>query len=261
MAVDQSPVPGRQGGIPLWVILAGGGGLALFLWWRNRQSSSGTQQPLVPGVVTDPTTGLPIDPLTGLPYVTGGGTQTTTLQQWATTAYNDLMMQGGANAAAISQALYDYTNGNVLSDAESVIIHKALAAAGQPPQQLPFLGNANAGQPPPPVKTITVSTPSTVGYQAAINNMNQILNNAHLPGGAMPGASLITQFLNLNNRMNHAGYHIAGGGNAQPNQSLAQLLAETEARIPGVRAPAAPPPVVHLTPQQVRWITAYTHSH
>lgn len=141
MPADQAgPAPRR--GIPLWVILVGGGGLALFLYMRYRNNAATSGSTLgagTTGVVTDPNTGLPVDPLTGLPYVTQPTNTPISMSAWISQAYSALVA-AGVDPAAASQALYDYTNAQSLSSQEASIIDKALGLAGYPPQTLPFFG-------------------------------------------------------------------------------------------------------------------------
>lgn len=138
MAADDQGAAAPRKGLPLWVILAGGGALA-FVLWRYRGTSAATQQPLVPAVATDPNTGLPIDPLTGLPFQ-GTSTQPQSLTDWISKAEAWAAGQGHLNAGLVSKALYDYTNGNRLNEQEAGVLQKILTAVGYPPILLPWNG-------------------------------------------------------------------------------------------------------------------------
>ena len=135
---DQGAAAPKKG-FPLWIILAGGGAVALFLYLRRRSSTSAqTAQPLVPAVVTDPNTGLPIDPLTGLPFQ-GTSTQPQTMTDWIGKA-EAWALGKHLNSGLVNKALFDYTNGNRLGPREAAIIDQILSAVGYPPDLLPFKG-------------------------------------------------------------------------------------------------------------------------
>lgn len=145
MAVgDQGSAPVKKP-FPLWIILVGGGGLALFLYLRNRNAAQ-TQQPLVPAVTTDPNTGLPVDPLTGLPFQ-GTSTQPQTLDAW-TAAAESWASGHHLNPALVAKALFDYENGNRFNEAEAEILRKIIAAIGYAPGVLPW--NGPTGNSPTP---------------------------------------------------------------------------------------------------------------
>src|SRR5215831_4310007 len=160
----------KVGPFPMWVWVAGVGAAVLFIYFRHRNAgggggilgaSSGSSTGSAAGggglsgptsvdgsgqVSFDPGTGLPIDPSTGLPYLNGvsaGGTQST-ISGWVTSA-EQAGKTLGLSPSAVNQALYDYTNGNSLSNGESGIIDTLLGKVGYPPDLLPF-----NGQPPKP---------------------------------------------------------------------------------------------------------------
>jgi hypothetical protein len=196
-APDQSSAP-RGGGIPLWLILVAGGGLALFLYLRSRRNAatSTTTSPGA-GVVTDPNTGLPVDPLTGLPYVTQPTNTPQTLSDWASNAFK-VLTANGVDPAAAAQALYDYTNAQQLSSTEAGIIDKALSLAGYPPEQLPFNGTVPTtgptGKPPASGFITSAAFQHLTRAQQALYYAITTANGAHgyLPiGTALPsGAKL-----------------------------------------------------------------------
>ena len=163
MAAGDQAGPAPKGGIPLWLIIVGGGAVALFLFMRARSGqATGTGGSLVPGVTTDPNTGLPIDPLTGLPYVSNPQSPATNESwfngalQWATTH--------NISPSLANQALYDYINGQLLNGNESGVIDKILGGYGAPPTPLPFGGNPVLPHPQPvPLKQVLVSTSKLSG--------------------------------------------------------------------------------------------------
>lgn len=174
---DSNPLPEGDGGggilsgeimgIPTWMFAAGVVGIAAFLYFRHRSSSSGTSDALTgpiggattqtAGGAVDPYSGQLIDPFTGQPYGSVGANtpQGQTLAGWITAAEKALIT-AGVSPAAIAQAIYDYTNGNQLTTQEAGIINKALGLVGFPPVNLPFLGTPPAPpkptKPPPAVK-------------------------------------------------------------------------------------------------------------
>lgn len=142
MAVGDQAGPAQDGkGIPLWVLIGGAVAVALFLWSRNRNKGQNTDTgaSLVPGVATDPNTGLPIDPLTGLPYITNPQ-QPPTNESWVIGA-ESWASHNGISPSLANQALVDYLNGNVLNASESDVLNKVLGGYGFPPTPLPFFGN------------------------------------------------------------------------------------------------------------------------
>jgi hypothetical protein len=153
MAVgDQGAAPAK-GGIPMWAIIGAGAALGLFLYMRRRAAADGaTSSPLVPAVVTDPNTGLPVDPLTGLPYVTnpqGPATNETWYSgamQWASTH--------GISPSLANSALYKYINGQLLNANEAGVIDKVLGQFGAPPSPLPFGGTPVLPKPTPTGPTL-----------------------------------------------------------------------------------------------------------
>jgi hypothetical protein len=146
MADQAGPAPEGKG-IPLWVIIGGVVAVAGFIYFRRKSSASGsTTTPLVPGVATDPNTGLPVDPLTGLPYITNPQ-QPQTNDSWASSALA-WAEKNGIGAGLANQALFDYLNGNVLNGQEADIINKILSGFGNPPNLLPFQPPAGWGKPP-----------------------------------------------------------------------------------------------------------------
>lgn len=181
MANDPSAGPPQpSGGGPLSSIprpvLIGGIGVAVvvgYLWWHGRNASSATNTDTIsPSVAPniDPSTGGLIDPQTGLPYLTSQGSaasSTVTLQGWAAAAAAALKGAGYA-PALIEQALYDFTNGNPLTNAEGGVIDKALGLVGQPPNLLPFFGTIPnpPGTPPKPT-----TTPSKGYTWTLVNNV------------------------------------------------------------------------------------------
>lgn len=161
MPADSDPRPPGKGGMPLWLILAGGAAVAVFLYVRHRSNAASSQLNSAglgtTGVVTDPNTGLPVDPLTGLPYISGGGSQQSgqTLAQWAASA-EQVLVQNGISPALAGKAIYDYTSSNQLDSQEANAINIALGKIGFPPITLPFLGTVPTTGPtttPPPVPT------------------------------------------------------------------------------------------------------------
>lgn len=164
MADAPAPAPGRIFGLPIWLVIVGAGGVALWIW-HSRQAAAassgagvlGQGGPAGGGVATpviDPNTGQLIDPLTGNPIggVTGAGQ---TLAEWATAAEKALVTAGISPALA-AQAIFDYTSGNSLSSAEGSAVNKALGLIGFPPVTLPFNGTIPGTGPqsaPPPVPT------------------------------------------------------------------------------------------------------------
>ena len=167
MAVGDQAGPAPKGGIPLWMILAGGAAVGLFLWYRNRQTASTAGAPgtaLVPGVATDPNTGLPIDPLTGLPYITTP-TQAPTLQSWATGAEAWLSSHGVSPTLA-NKTVYDYINGQLMDARELGALNKLLGGFGyQSTDILPTSGYVL----PPPTPTAPHPQPPAVPHIVASN--------------------------------------------------------------------------------------------
>jgi hypothetical protein len=144
------PGPAQPGkGIPMWVILGGVGVVVVFLYMRRKggAGAAGTAAPLVPGVTTDPNTGLPVDPLTGLPYITNP-TKPPDNNSWGLGAEQWLSTHG-VSASLANQAIYDYLNGNLLNANESGAIDKVLAGYGFPPNELPFGGAPVLPKPTP----------------------------------------------------------------------------------------------------------------
>lgn len=138
MAVgDESATAGeKKPGIPIWVIVGGVAVVAFVLWRMRSAASSSTAQPLVPAVATDPNTGLPINPLTGLPW-TGTTTTPPTITDWVNSA-ESWARQHHVGAGLASKALWDYTNGLAMNEAEQNFIQQVIKAIGYPSQLLPF---------------------------------------------------------------------------------------------------------------------------
>lgn len=193
MAADSAPqAEGSSGGtifgIPYLYAGLGVAGVILVILYLRRQSGGGASQPLsgspvvdantglpVQGVAIDPNTGTPIDPATGLGYLSGlgGGGATNTLAGWITAAENGLKGLGYA-PSLISQALYDYTNGNQLSTAEAGVIDKALGTVGYPPNLLPFFGPVPSGNVPNhPIVTTPKPTTIPQSLQNAADNLRR----------------------------------------------------------------------------------------
>lgn len=163
MANDSASGPPQAGGggggplgYPWWIWGVGVAGVIGFLWWRSRANANKgnavLQNPTVSPVV-DPSTGGILDPLTGLPYLTSQGSaasSTLTMPGWIAAAQAALKNAGYA-PALVEQALYDFTNGNSLNNAEGGVINRALGLVGSPPNLLPFLGTV----PNPPVAAHT----------------------------------------------------------------------------------------------------------
>lgn len=175
MAGDaNSGAPQAKGGLmgmPVWVWGVGVGAVVLFLWYRKSHgaaSSSLPGQPLSGGVVTDPNTGFPIDPQTGLPYITSqtGPASTNTIEGWITSA-EQALRSAGYNPLLVEQALYDFTNGNHLSNREEGVIQRALRLIGHPPELLPILGNIPAPPRPVPKKPTTAPKAGTTWWFSA----------------------------------------------------------------------------------------------
>lgn len=165
MAVGDQGGPAPKKGLPIWVILGGGGAVGLFLYLRRRSATTaGTTSPLVPGVVTDPNTGLPVDPLTGLPYLSNP-TSPPTNEGWFSAAAA-WATRNGISPSLANQALYDYINGQVLNANESNVIDKILGGYGYPPTPLPFGGTPVLPKPtpsPPVTSAKAYITTSKVG--------------------------------------------------------------------------------------------------
>jgi hypothetical protein len=186
--------------IPIWVYGAGVGAVLLFFYLRSRNtnaasaasgSGSGATSPEVDtstglpvqGVAIDPNTGTPIDPNTGLGYLSNVGSigaAGQTLEQWVSGA-ESAGAQLGYAPALIGQALYDFTNGNALSNAEAGAINAIEGKVGQPPNLLPFFGTVpTSGTTPPISGTPIVTKPGTTPKTPA-----QIANAiSHLPSPA-----------------------------------------------------------------------------
>jgi len=136
---DQSGLPKKKPGIPLFVVI-GGGLIVAYLIYRSRRTAAQTQPPLVPAVTTDPNTGLPIDPLTGLPYTgVGPSSSQQDITTWVAQA-ESWARSHNMDAGLVSKAIYDYTNGNTLGPREANILEKILAGIGYPPIVLPWKG-------------------------------------------------------------------------------------------------------------------------
>jgi hypothetical protein len=155
MAVGDQAGPAPKKGLPLWVIIGGGVGIGLFLYVRRKGAAGGggPAPALVPGVVTDPNTGLPIDPLTGLPYLANPASPPTN-ESWFNGAAA-WASHNGISPSLANQSLYDYINGQILNPNESSVIDKILGGYGYPPTPLPFGGNPvlPTPTPSPPVQT------------------------------------------------------------------------------------------------------------
>jgi hypothetical protein len=165
---DQTPMaPDAQtGGIPRWVIYAGGAAalVGLYLWYRNNQANAaatatGTSGGAVAPVV-DPSTGGLIDPNTGLPYIGTQPPPPTDNSGWLLSAEQAAAHLGYA-PGLVDQALYNFLNGNALNAAQSGVINTLLGKVGYPPIQVPFLGTppATTPTPKPPVKPPKVKLP------------------------------------------------------------------------------------------------------
>ena len=167
------------GGGPLgqpWLIWGlGVGAVVLYLWYRKRNAASASNSVLSnPNVspMVDTGTGGLVDPLTGLPYLTSqaaSSSSTQTLSGWITAAQNFLKNSGYA-PSLIEQALYDFQNGNTLTNQESGVVNAALGGVGYPPNLLPFLGNIPNPQPPAPTPA-----PKPVPKPVPVNQKKGIL--------------------------------------------------------------------------------------
>lgn len=233
--------PGSGGGIfgipYLYVGAAGVGVVLLWFYLRNRGSSAGglsgggaVSADSAPGLLggtsfaTDPGTGLPIDPSTGLPYLTSqGGAGTGTLDAWVKSVEGALTGLGYA-PALISQALYDYTNGNPLSDQESGVINAGLGKVGYPPNLLPFFGNV------PNLPTVT-ATPIQNGTVTGVPKTPAQLKNiaAHVP----------SPLAVIQNELNHLAPSRIGVNGVSRAPSFAQAIVAGTQKVPkGIAAPA-----------------------
>lgn len=161
---DQAGPAPEGKGIPLWVMIGGAIAVALFLWNRNKSAGQNTStgSALVPGVATDPNTGLPIDPLTGLPYITNPQ-QPPTNESWALGA-EQWLAKNGVSASLANQAIVDYLNGNTLNANESDALNKVLGGYGFPPTPIPFFGNPVVPKttPTPAPKPLPQPTPTPI---------------------------------------------------------------------------------------------------
>lgn len=193
MANDTKLGPPQAGGpkpVVKYALVAGGLILAYILYKKYAGSSSSTLGSGTTGTTTgtssiDPNTGLPtssyaVDPVTGVPInpSTGQdfgqiGSASGSLSQWitsATTAGNTL----GIDPGLVSQALYNYTNGLSLSNAQGGILDKIFGSVGAAP------GNALPFNPAPASSTST-STGSTAGTSTnkTISAVQQFVNNVY----------------------------------------------------------------------------------
>lgn len=202
MAVGDQAGPAPKKGLPLWVIIAGGAGIGLFLYMRRKNAaaasgaaSSGSA--LVPATVTDPNTGLPVDPLTGLPYTTTP-TAAPDNNSWGLGAEQWLTAHGVSGSLA-SKAIYDYLNGNLLDANESAAIDKVLSGGyGFPPNELPFGGNPVLPKPtptaPPKPGPPHVNAGAFPQFISAIQHKLVALNGGNVQGGAPVYALVNTGF-------------------------------------------------------------------
>lgn len=197
MAVGDQAGPAPKKGLPIWVIIAAGGVLALYLYER-RKSSAGSvaTSNLVPATVTDPNTGLPVDPLTGLPYTTTP-TSAPDNNSWGLGA-EQWLAQHGVSASLANQAIYDYLNGNLLNANESAAIDKVLGGFGFPPNELPFGGNPVLPKPTPtaapPPGPPHVNAGQFPQFVSAIQHKLVALNGGNVQGGAPVYALVNTGF-------------------------------------------------------------------
>lgn len=227
-------------GIPyLYVGAAGVGVVLLWFYLRNRGSAAGgtssggaVSADSAPGLLggtsfsTDPNTGAPIDPTTGLPFLTSqGGAGTGTIDAWVKSVEGALTGLGYA-PALISQALYDYTNGNPLSDQEAGVINAGLGKVGYPPNLLPFFGNVPNL---PPVMTggpITGSVPpgTTPKTPAQLKNI---------------AAHVASPLSVIQNELNHLAPSRIGVNGVSRSPSFAQAIVSGTQKVPkGIAAPA-----------------------
>lgn len=144
----------KVGPFPLWVWVAGVGGVAFFMYRQRTSSASPSSLDGVTGTTTNPGTD------TGLLPDVSGPTSPPDIDDWAQRAFKALV-QAGVNPGNASGSIYDYINGNQLSTTERNIIDRALRIIGMPPEILPFpvvtpphpapKPPAHSGTPPPPI--------------------------------------------------------------------------------------------------------------
>lgn len=218
----------------------GVGAIVLFLYLRNRSAANSANSAITnPNVapVVDPNTGQVLDPLTGLPYLTSqasSASSTQTMSGWLAAA-EAALANAGYSPALVEQALYDFSNGNTLTNQESGVINRALGLVGSPPNLLPFLGTVP--NPQPPAKPPTVTLPGrTVG---GTNPAKPYLPIAKLPASLLakmlPGEHIVSQ--TETNPATGAGYYLTnlGGvfavGGDQSYGSFLGLPAKTRAGI------------------------------
>lgn len=203
-APSTNPATRKIGPFPLWVWIVGVGGVALVLY--RKRAAAGQPQAQLPtpiGGAVDPATGLPTDPVTGLPFNTSQpSTVNMTLTDWVAHAFKALT-GAGVSPALANKALYDYAQGNSLSDPEAGAINKALGLVGMPPVTLPFFGNipTSGGTPggtqkPPPVPT---------------SGGRRILPIAGPPSGRTPGERIV-EVIRADKYGPNAGYYLTNFG-------------------------------------------------
>jgi hypothetical protein len=147
---------------------AAAGVVIVFVYLRHRSAAAATGNTITPvaAPTVDPNTGQLIDPLTGQPYITSAGTQNlNTNESWMTAAFQYLTAHNFSPALA-AQALYDYLNGNTLSNLESGAVNAALGGVGLPPNPGPYLGNI---PPTPGNKPVIPRPPFTFGSAPLTN--------------------------------------------------------------------------------------------
>jgi hypothetical protein len=206
MADTANGAPTAGGGRPAWQKWALIGGVALLAYYlyskyqanqaANSTASGGASTPNIAGTQSldpntgqpletyaiDPNTGLPINPSTGQDFgVSQLGSASAALGTWITNAYA-AATSAGAAPGLTNQALYDYTNGNPLSNAEAGVINTIEGKIGLPPGGLyPFEGT---------VAPATTSAPSTSTTLSAIQQyVNTIYSEIHARTGPKPTAS------------------------------------------------------------------------
>lgn len=186
-----APQPGGgQKPIVKYALIGGALILAYVLYSRYKNGSSSlgtgttdtTTAPQGTSFAIDPNTGVPINPTTGQDFGAIGSTGGT-LASWTTSAYNALIGQG-ADPGAVSNALYNYTNGLPLTSAQGGLVDSALGLVGQAPGDLlPF-------NPAPAAATTTPATAPTTSPVSAVQQfVNSIYAGIHAGGKLLPTAA------------------------------------------------------------------------
>jgi hypothetical protein len=190
---DTIKVPGFGPTKKTYVYLVGGGAVALLAYsiWRARQAAAAQAAPVVGTADTsqiDPATGYPYGSAEDAaalsaqqtyqnPYAPSGApgytpptaTGFTSNAQWREFAVQELVNNGGAAYATVSDALGRYLTGEVVPDNEVSIVNQAIGAGGYPPQSGPngYPPSIRHGSPGPAQTPLGTAPHVTLGTHRA----------------------------------------------------------------------------------------------